>query len=127
MKAIFLYWHADFLTSLLLLLLAICYFALWKFRLHRVQVLFVFAILLLALCLISPLHTLSAHYLFSAHMTVHVILLLIVAPLLVMSLPQIPCRNSYVSSLFLRVICGWAGSVVSVLCGSGTSRQYLTA
>lgn len=44
-------------------------------------------LLLLAICLFSPLQILSSHYLFSSHMMVHVILLLCVGPLLALSLP----------------------------------------
>ena len=48
---------------------------------------FLVAMLLLGLCLLSPLQLLSAQYLFSIHMAVHVVLLLIIAPLLVLALP----------------------------------------
>jgi putative membrane protein len=44
------------------------------------------ATFLLMACLFSPLYILSSQYLFSAHMAVHVLLLLCVGPLLIMSL-----------------------------------------
>jgi cytochrome c oxidase assembly factor CtaG len=44
--------------------------------------------LLLIICLFSPLHLLASQYLFSAHMTVHVLLLLCAGPLLIMNLSQ---------------------------------------
>lgn len=54
---------------------------------------FIPAILLLIVCFFSPLSVLSEYYLFSAHMVVHVLLLLIIAPLLVLSIPV----NSFTS------------------------------
>ncbi|MGZ3839979.1 MAG: cytochrome c oxidase assembly protein [Flavisolibacter sp.] len=62
---------------------------------------FCMALSLLVICLFSPLSILSERYLFSAHMMVHVILLLCTGPLLVASLqkqmnpePGIICRLS---------------------------------
>lgn len=87
MKDILTYWQLNPVTISVIVLVAAAYMWLWKFRLPSKTAAYI-AFFLLLLCMVSPLQTLSAYYLFSAHMVVHVVLLLIVAPLLVMGLPD---------------------------------------
>ncbi len=72
---------------------------------------FAIAISLLAVCFFSPLQVLSADYLFTAHMIVHVLLLLVVGPLLVLSLRRDQVSNKSVlwlsQKLYHRPILGW--------------------
>jgi cytochrome c oxidase assembly factor CtaG len=84
MKQLFTYWSFD-LSSLLLFLIIVAFVIIAKsFSKRNITILF---FILLVICFFSPLNTLS-HYLFSAHMIVHVILLLCIAPLLVMCLTE---------------------------------------
>ena len=87
MNNIFAYWQVDFWTTFILVILSVCYLFAVKFRLSKRSVWFAAGLFLMAICFFSPLHFLAAHYLFSAHMVVHVVLLLIVAPMFVAALP----------------------------------------
>jgi cytochrome c oxidase assembly factor CtaG len=76
-----------------------------KAYLNKTALFFAFALLII--CFFSPLHVLS-HYLFSAHMIIHVILLLLIGPLLLMSLSS--DRKSFehlFSFLKHHPIAGW--------------------
>lgn len=108
MKQLFSYWSFD-LSSVSLMLLIIFY----VLKTKRIKKSILISILaLLILCFFSPLHILSAHYLFSAHMLVHVILLLCVGPLLILSLS--PHRKQLVrlfSFLKQHPAVGWLAGV----------------
>lgn len=84
MKQLLTYWSTD-LTSIVLFAMAILFIVLTKSVGNKKII--APTLILLIICFFSPLHMLSAYYLFSAHMTVHVILLLCVGPLLIMRLP----------------------------------------
>jgi len=84
---LFTLWQFDAVTTAALALLLVSYLLLRRYGVKFYDGAFAAAFVLLVLCLLSPLQLLSSHYLFSAHMTVHVLLLLVVAPLLVLSLP----------------------------------------
>jgi len=49
---------------------------------------FTLGIIVIALCLLSPLHYISDHYLFSAHMLQHVLLTLLAPPLIIFGIPN---------------------------------------
>lgn len=86
MKPVLSYWQLD-ATSLVIVILVSLLFLLsrgWKKKMARI--LFSIVILLLVVCFFSPLSILSEYYLFSAHMTVHVLLLLLAGPLLLLSI-----------------------------------------
>lgn len=68
---------------MILLALLCLYFILLRRVLKKTFI--ITSILVLALCFFSPLYILSAHYLFSAHMIVHVFLLLWLGPVLLIS------------------------------------------
>jgi cytochrome c oxidase assembly factor CtaG len=90
MKSILSYWSCDYALLGILIGICILYALLAKFTTHSILY-FVIAALLISLCFFSPLHILSAQYLFSVHMIVHVILLLCVGPLLLLCLsPEKP-------------------------------------
>jgi cytochrome c oxidase assembly factor CtaG len=48
---------------------------------------FLAGVLIISLSIALPVHFLGEHYLFSAHMVIHVLLLLVAAPLMVLSIP----------------------------------------
>ncbi|WP_439883306.1 cytochrome c oxidase assembly protein [Pontibacter sp. MBLB2868] len=64
------------------------YFLLSGGRLQKGAGLYFAALLLLLLVQTSPLHFLAMHYLFSAHMISHIVILLLCAPMLVLGLPK---------------------------------------
>lgn len=115
MKTIMTYgWTFDPVSIALVILLCVCYARLYRFRPHRKLPVFIAALLLLLICLVSPLHFLSAHYLFSIHMIVHVLMLLVVPPLLVMALPgQLPVwLQQCFRMLDMHPLFCWAAGVV---------------
>jgi putative membrane protein len=109
MKLLLTYWSLDF-TSIVLLLMIMAFITAAEGFSNRKII--ISALIILIICLFSPLHILSAHYLFSAHMIVHVLLLLCMGPLLVMSLPQ---GSKTFQRLFNFLkhypVCGWMAGV----------------
>ncbi len=99
MKNIYTYWQMNWAALGAILLMTALYIGFQKFRIKKPFVFFFIALLLLALCFFSPLHVLSEEYLFSAHMTVHVVLLLIIGPLLVLSLQEGSENNKVVTAI----------------------------
>jgi len=85
MKELLAHWQIDGTATTLLLL--ITGFMFFTKGLSKKATAFA-TLTLVALCFFSPLAVLSSHYLFSAHMIVHVLLLLAVGPLLVLCLPS---------------------------------------
>src|SRR5665213_762995 len=81
-------WHFDLVILIFILTLAGVYFYLSGFRLQKNSIVYFIALLLFALVEFSPLHFLGMHYLFSAHMVMHVVILLLCGPLLVLGLPK---------------------------------------
>ncbi len=82
------YWHFDFMIAIFLGCICLSYFYLTEFKIAKQSVYFFTGIILIILSTASPLHFLGEYYLMSAHMIVHVILLLIAAPLLVLGIPE---------------------------------------
>jgi cytochrome c oxidase assembly factor CtaG len=84
----------------------------WITRCWTKKIFMVTGLTVLLLCFFSPLHILSSYYLFSAHMTVHVLLLLVVGPLMVLGLPV---HNNRFSSLFhflkQHPVTGWLAGI----------------
>jgi putative membrane protein len=78
-------WDPGVLAGCALLLLG--YVAIQRFRLSGSSVFFTLGVLVLLLALVSPLHILGEHYLFSAHMVQHLLLVLVVPPLLILGTP----------------------------------------
>ena len=85
------------------------------------------------LTLVSPLNTLAAGYLFSAHMLQHILLLLIVPALVLMSLPRRVSLGSR-SWLIANPFVGWIGGVGAMwlwharpLCNAAVSSQVVNA
>lgn len=96
MKTVLSHWNFDYLPLISVTGLCIFYAVVAKFTTRGI-VYFLTAVSFIILCFFSPLNNLSAHYLLSAHMAVHVILLLCVSPLLLLSLP---CSDEHLSTLF---------------------------
>ena len=87
------YWTFDGLTLLTLTGFGVLYGVLAGWTWRPGAGLYGVGLLLLGLVQFSPLHTLGTHYLLSAHMASHMILLLVVAPLLVLGLPRPPTQR----------------------------------
>lgn len=77
------------------------------FKINRRTVLWTAGVLTIFIALTSPIHDLGEHYLFSAHMLQHLLLLLVAAPLLVLGLPVGLMKRA------LRI--GWVAKTEKVL------------
>jgi cytochrome c oxidase assembly factor CtaG len=97
---------------------------------------FLTGVLILGFALVSPLNTLTQGYLFSAHMTQHILLLLAVPALVLLGLP--PTRSKRLMDLFPKIlrnpIFGWAAGVGSMwlwhepnLCNAATESGSVHA
>lgn len=84
-------WHPSVLLGCGLLIYG--YLVVIKFKWRGRAWLFGTGVGLLFLALESPLHTLADTYLFSAHMVQHILLIQIIPPLLLLSLPEKPLRR----------------------------------
>lgn len=116
MNNIYSYWQMNWRALAAIVLLTILFIRYHRFVVNKSFGFFSLAVLLLVLCFFSPLHVLSEHYLFSAHMVVHVILLLVVGPLLVLSLwKEDGNANKVVTKisklLFQKPVIGWLAGV----------------
>jgi cytochrome c oxidase assembly factor CtaG len=86
MKPLLYQWHADPFVLLLVIALICFHYRLSGPEPAKERLFFWTAIGLILITTCSPLHFLAMHVYFSAHMIIHVILLLIAGPLLVMSI-----------------------------------------
>ena len=94
---------------------------------------FVAAVIIFLFALLSPLGTLANGYLFSAHMTQHILLVLIVPALLLLSLPRtfsLPRRLQ----IFAHPLVGWSAGVGAMwlwhaptLCNAATTSRTVFA
>lgn len=87
MRSLFSYWHFDPIIIAFVVVLCVLYFYALNFKVVKNCFYFFSGILILIICVASPLHFIGENYLFSAHMAIHVLLLLIAAPLLVKGIP----------------------------------------
>ncbi|HEY6954167.1 MAG TPA: cytochrome c oxidase assembly protein [Flavisolibacter sp.] len=94
MRNLLSYWTFSFSSAVLATLLLIYVSTVGIRGKRALPLIFV----LFTTCFFSPLNVLSTHYLFSAHMIVHVILLLVIGPLLVASESQKP--NKFATSFY---------------------------
>src|SRR5206468_6549957 len=99
MRTLLSYWSFDFISLSFIVLLCLLYLYIVRFKWHKQAPYFFAGILLLLLCVTSPLHYLGEHYLFSAHMITHTLILLIAAPLLVAGIP----KENRMQSTFIHV------------------------
>ena len=115
MSSIYTYWSMNWLAAIAMLLLSLLYLQYHGYRTGRWLKPFIAALLLLFVCFLSPLNILSTEYLFSAHMAVHVILLLIAGPLLVLSLSKQEVNNRFIISvsklMYKKPVIGWLTGV----------------
>jgi putative membrane protein len=105
----------------------------WAFGLGRRIWYLIAGLGVFVLALMSPLNTMAAGYLFSAHMLQHILLLLIVPALLLMSLPRsvsLGPRSWLISNPFV----GWISGVGAMwlwharpLCNAAVSSQLVNA
>ncbi len=92
MRSIYSYWHFDLGMMFFIIALCLLYLYAIHFKLRKQSLYFFGGIILIILCVASPLHFIGKNYLFSAHMVSHVVILLIAAPLLVAGIPE---ENSF--------------------------------
>jgi putative membrane protein len=115
MESIYTYWNMNWLALAAIVTLCLLYLSYHRNGNYNWLKPFVVAIMLLALCFFSPLYILSDEYLFSAHMIVHVLLLLVIGPLLVLSLNKEESRNRFINKLsqllYKRLVIGWLAGV----------------
>lgn len=105
MNRVLTYWSFDW-TSLAVLMMLTAFIIVSK-SFGKKTILSSIAALFI-LCFVSPLKILSSHYLFSAHMMVHVWLLLALGPLLIMSLSSNAERfHSFFLFLKKYPVIGW--------------------
>lgn len=88
MRTLLSYWSFDVISISFIALLCACYLYIIHFKLQKQSIYFFTGIALLFLCIASPLHYLGEHYLFSAHMLTHTLVILIAAPLLTAGIPK---------------------------------------
>lgn len=95
---LFLHWEFN-IYGVSILLAAIIYFYKYKAAPLSKKIFFAVGLLLLIIALCSPLHWLANHYLMSAHMIVHVLVLMIATPFLLAGLPYSFYKNNYIQKL----------------------------
>lgn len=103
MKPVFSYWDFNWTTVAGLCCIVLIYFLLTGFGVKRRFGYFIAGIILLCICLMSPLYFLGEHYLFSAHMLSHVLIILVAAPLLVVAIPSQNTISRHMRSFSGRV------------------------
>ena len=81
-------WHFDMGITIFVVAAAMLYLYISRFTITRNCVYFFSGLALMTIALASPLHVIGMHYLFSAHMITHILLLLIAGPLLVAGIPK---------------------------------------
>jgi putative membrane protein len=103
MRSIFSYWHFDPMIILFLATFCIIYLYAIHFKLKKQSLCFFAGIILIILCVASPLHFIGENYLFSVHMFSHVVILLIAAPLLVAGIPKENKFKKYFESFSKKI------------------------
>ncbi|HEX7366372.1 MAG TPA: cytochrome c oxidase assembly protein [Pelobium sp.] len=98
METILSQWHFDLGASLLFIILVAFYFKLSNGKILKNAALYFGGCLLMLVLATSPLHFLGMHYLLSAYMVMHILLLLICGPLILMGIPQ-ETENKVIKSL----------------------------
>jgi putative membrane protein len=88
MNSLISYWHLDIFMVGFLISICCLYYFIQGFADHKKSKYFLFGYGLIIISVASPLHFLGENYLMSAHMTSHVILILLAAPLLVAGIPD---------------------------------------
>jgi putative membrane protein len=115
MESIYTYWNMNWLALAAIVTLSLLYLSFHRNGNYNWMKPFVVAIMLLIICFFSPLYILSDEYLFSAHMIVHVLLLLVIGPLLVLSLFKEESRSHFINKLsqllHQRPVIGWLAGV----------------
>jgi len=67
MRSLFSYWHFDSITIGFVVLLCLLYLYALRFKLIKCSIYFFTGILLLLVCVASPLHFIGENYLFSSY------------------------------------------------------------
>lgn len=98
MRPIDSFWYFDPATTALLVTVSAAYLYAVRLRFKKQSLYFLAGMVLLVTAMASPLHFLGEHYLFSAQMVSHILIVLLAAPLLVAG---IPAENQFKRGLLL--------------------------
>lgn len=111
-------WNFDWTVVLGCGALLAVYYGAVGFRVNAKTVMWTIAVAIIFLALTSPVHDLGEHYLFSAHMLQHLLLLLLAAPLLVLALPVGLMKRALrvgwvarIEKIFSQPLFAWALSI----------------
>jgi len=122
-------WNPAVLPALIAAL--VCYLV--EFRINPRLWIFVVALGIVVLALLSPINTLANGYLFSAHMLQHILLLLIVPALVIISLPRTIALPRFLRKADHPMI-GWIAGVGAMwfwhapaLCNAATTSRPVFA
>lgn len=110
-------WTINWLDLLWLIGFGLLYGTISGWRWQRGAGLYVAGLFVIGLAQLSPLHMLGMHYLLSAHMAEHMLLLLVAAPLLILGLPAHPTPKAKRVMLRLSTFFQqwpWLGWIVGV-------------
>lgn len=99
------YWHWNIIALLFSALALIFHYVSNNYRFTRKSPQFIAAIILFLITTLSPLNYLGMHFLFSAHMVNHIVLLLIVPPLMLTATDE-DFLNRMVKKRLFRKIAG---------------------
>jgi putative membrane protein len=114
MENIFLQWKIDLGTVMLFILLIGFYFYISKGNISKGFGFYLTGASLMLLLSLSPLHFIGMHYLLSAYMAMHILLLLICGPLILIGVPQETDNRviKSISQFFSRY--PWAGWLTGI-------------
>ncbi len=114
------FWHFNMPSIVIAVLLLLWHWIGNGFRFTGRSKNFLTGIFLLILVTVSPLDFLGHHYLFSAHMTEHIVLLLIIPPLLLSGTSPDYIHRLMKSNWFIKVGRGLFHPVVAWILGVGS-------
>ncbi|MEJ7666993.1 MAG: cytochrome c oxidase assembly protein [Hymenobacter sp.] len=120
-SSIWLQWDLNPAALLLVAGLAAAYYWLAGGRWQPRAGFYAGGLVLFLLVELSPLHYLGMHALFSAHMVVHIVVLLLSGPLLVLGLPPARAEGRSVAGRFSR----WLGGHVGLAWAAGVGIMWL--
>ncbi|AMR26453.1 hypothetical protein A0257_04595 [Hymenobacter psoromatis] len=121
-SSIWLQWDLNPAALLLAAGLAAAYYGLAGGRWQPRAGYYASGLALFLLVELSPLHYLGMHALFSAHMVVHIVVLLLSGPLLVLGLPPRPTPKA---ARWLAAFSRWLGAHVGLAWAAGVGIMWL--
>lgn len=113
-------WNWDFKVVLVCAAIIWIYLVVQRFRTTQAAIWFTLGMAVLIVALLSPLDVLGGHYLFSAHMVQHLLLIQLIPPLLLVGIPPKLWKRIMRQPLVQKIesVLGWP--VLTWLLGVGT-------